>query len=111
MPWHEKKYCVLQITHKNRQRKLARIAGISLKEPEPYLVPQAKKPPEGAAAAAAAALLQSEGFDGAVGAMMADREWEGMSVVPSPDSPYADLGGVDPVNLISFAYQIASGMV
>ena len=34
-----------------------------------------------------------------------------MCVVPSPDSPYADLGGVDPVNLISFAYQIASGMV
>lgn len=96
--------------HRNRQRKLARIAGISLKEPEPYLVPQNKKPPpppESAAAAAAAALLHSEGLMG--GAMGA--EWEGMPVMPSPDSPYAELGGVDPVNLINFAYQIASGMV
>ena len=33
------------------------------------------------------------------------------SVVPDPTSPYADLGEVEPVNLISFAYQIASGMV
>ena len=33
------------------------------------------------------------------------------SVIPDPTSPYADLGEVDPVNLISFAYQIASGMV
>ncbi|KAL5497189.1 hypothetical protein EMCRGX_G013614 [Ephydatia muelleri] len=32
------------------------------------------------------------------------------SVVPDPTSPYADLGEVEPVNLISFAYQIASGM-
>ena len=32
-------------------------------------------------------------------------------VVPSPDSPYAALGEVEPVSLISFAYQIASGMV
>lgn len=32
-------------------------------------------------------------------------------VVPHPDSPYASLGEVEPVNLISFAYQIASGMV
>ena len=33
------------------------------------------------------------------------------TVTPPPDSPYADLGEVEPVNLISFAYQIASGMV
>ena len=33
------------------------------------------------------------------------------AVTPAPDSPYADLGEVEPVNLISFAYQIASGMV
>lgn len=33
------------------------------------------------------------------------------TLVPSPDSPYAALGEVEPVNLISFAYQIASGMV
>ena len=33
------------------------------------------------------------------------------SVIPDPNSPYADLGEVEPVNLICFAYQIASGMV
>lgn len=32
-------------------------------------------------------------------------------VIPDPSSAYADLGEVEPVNLISFAYQIASGMV
>ena len=32
-------------------------------------------------------------------------------MVPAPDSPYAELGEVEPVNLISFAYQIAHGMV
>ena len=35
-----------------------------------------------------------------------------MSVVSmSEDSPYVNLGEVEPVNLISFAFQIASGMV
>ena len=29
------------------------------------------------------------------------------SVIPDPTSPYADLGEVEPVNHISFAYQIA----
>jgi len=33
------------------------------------------------------------------------------AVLPAPSSLYADLGEVQPVNLISFAYQIASGMV
>lgn len=33
------------------------------------------------------------------------------SLIPSPENPYADLGGVEAVNLLSFAYQIASGMV
>lgn len=32
-------------------------------------------------------------------------------VQPEPDSIYAELGELEPVNLISFAYQIASGMV
>ena len=27
------------------------------------------------------------------------------------DSPYSDLGEIDTINLLSFAYQIASGMV
>lgn len=31
--------------------------------------------------------------------------------VPSPESEYAELGEIDSVNLLSFAYQIASGMV
>ena len=35
----------------------------------------------------------------------------GDAVFPAPGSLYADLGEVEPVNLISFAYQIASGMV
>lgn len=30
---------------------------------------------------------------------------------PSCDNPYAGLGELEPVNLISFAYQIASGLV
>ena len=33
------------------------------------------------------------------------------SLVPSPENPYADLFGVEAINLLSFAYQIASGMV
>ena len=33
------------------------------------------------------------------------------AVTPPPDSLYADLGEVEPVNLISFAYQIAPGMI
>lgn len=57
----------------------------ALKEPEPYLEPR---------------------MQGA----MAEEE-EDMRVVPSPDSPYAALGEVEPVSLISFAYQIATGMV
>jgi len=40
-----------------------------------------------------------------------DPEALGEAVVPAPDSPYAELGEVEPVNLISFAYQIAHGMV
>lgn len=33
------------------------------------------------------------------------------SVAMPEESPYANLGDVEPVNLISFAYQIAAGMV
>ena len=32
-------------------------------------------------------------------------------ITPEFDSPYADLGDIEPLNLLSFAYQIASGMV
>ena len=40
-------------------------------------------------------------------------DWQSpVSVVSMPEeSPYANLGDVEPVNLISFAYQIAAGMV
>ena len=31
--------------------------------------------------------------------------------IPNPENPYAELGEVESVNLLSFAYQIASGMV
>ena len=40
-----------------------------------------------------------------------DLDTKSENVMISPLSPYANLGDVDPVNLISFAYQIASGMV
>ena len=36
---------------------------------------------------------------------------EEVKVKPTPGSLYADLGDFEPVNLLSFAYQIASGMV
>lgn len=38
-------------------------------------------------------------------------EEEEVKVKPAPGSLYADLGDFEPVNLLSFAYQIASGMV
>ena len=40
----------------------------------------------------------------------ADDEEE-VKVKPAPGTLYADLGDFEPVNLLSFAYQIASGMV
>ena len=36
---------------------------------------------------------------------------EEVKVKPAPGTLYADLGDFEPVNLLSFAYQIASGMV
>ena len=36
---------------------------------------------------------------------------EEVKVKPAPGTLYADLGEFEPVNLLSFAYQIASGMV
>ena len=97
---------------KNRQRKLARIAG--LREPEPYLEPRKQKQHTEAAAAAAAALSARDFVAGEAsqeGAVGANGEEMSNMVVPGPDSPYADLGGVEPESLISFAYQIATGMV
>lgn len=100
-----------QVMHRNRQKKLAKIAG--LREPEPYLEPRKQKDTEPAAAHS----VRPEELEGAVGGgeevggEVEEAEGGEMSIVPMPDSPYADLGGVEPVNLISFAYQIASGMV
>ena len=84
-----------QITHKIRQKKFSRSS--FLKEPEPYLEPRKNKQ---LTEQVPTLILQSE-----------DLPREEGGVMPSPDSPYAALGGVEPVNLISFAYQIASGMV
>ncbi len=39
------------------------------------------------------------------------RTEEDEAAIPEPEDPYADLGELEPVNLISFAYQIACGMV
>lgn len=75
----------------------------ALKEPEPYLEPRMQKHLEQAAAQMQRPNSFLEG-----GVARGDGE---TGVVPSPDSPYAALGEVDPVNLISFAYQIATGMV
>ena len=76
-------FVLLQVALKNRRKKFAQMS--ALKEPEPYLEPR---------------------MQGAVVEEEVD-----MRVVPSPDSPYAALGEVEPVSLISFAYQIATGMV
>ncbi len=73
----------------------------SQQEPEPYLVPQHHREEESHG---------DRGVNGGGGA-----EWDpktgDLRVLPGPDSLYAALGEVEPVNLISFAYQIASGMV
>ena len=96
-----------QITHTNRQKKHAKIVADLTKEPEPYLEPrhhhqqqQAEEVPVFEAASAS----KEDGFGGDVGMM-------GNRVMPMPGSIYADLGRVEPVTLISFAYQIASGLV
>ena len=43
--------------------------------------------------------------------MHGEEEEVKVKVKPAPGSLYADLGDFEPVNLLSFAYQIASGMV
>ena len=76
-------------------------------EPQPYLEPQMQHV-EAASATVATALTDTA--DKAE--MMVVGHVEGSEgVIPVPGSQYAELGGVEPVNLISFAYQIASGMV
>ena len=95
-----------QVMQRNRERKLAQIAG--LRQPEPYLEPVPVAPPQPKLLAALP--YQPEG--GATGeGGVAPGEQEHGAVKPGPKSPYASLGEVEPVNLTSFAYQIASGMV
>lgn len=100
--------CVcLQIAHKNRQKKLAKIVADLSREPEPYLEPhhnQHQKLQDELPILEAAAVSKVAMFDG-------DRGMVGNGMITMPGSIYADLGGVEPVNLISFAYQIASGLV
>lgn len=97
------------MTHKNRQRKLAKIVADLSKEPEPYLEPhhhrqqlQQQQVDEWTVSEVAAAAAKGTGFG---------EDIVGDKVIPVPGSPYAELGGVEPINLMSFAYQIASGMV
>ena len=57
----------------------------------------------------------ASGEDGATGEgvkiVEEKAEEEEVKVKPAPGTLYADLGEFEPVNLLSFAYQIASGMV
>jgi len=84
---------------------MAKIMADLSKVPEPYLEPRCQDqyevfeafPPS----EAAAAQMKPE----------FGKDISGDTVVPTPGSLYAELGGVEPVNLLSFAYQIASGMV
>ena len=98
-----------QVTHKNRQRRMARIIADMRQEPEPYLIPklqtqqqQQYKFTTSCNESAASAVACTPGFG---------KDIMGDQVVPKPGSRYADLGGVEPISLISFAYQIATGMV
>ena len=95
---------LIQVTHKNRQRRMAKIIADMSKEPEPYLIPklQQQHGDKLLVSAAAAAAPKSTEFG---------KDIMGDQVLPKPGSRYAELGGVEPINLISFAYQIASGMV
>ena len=58
-------------------------------------------------------MLGDSGDSGACGACGEGEPLSPVSQCASYDrlNPYANLGEVEPVNLISFAYQIASGMV
>lgn len=74
-------------------------------EPQPYLEPHTHQ----LEAASATMVTEAEGGDKDL--VVDHKEQMSEGVVPMPGSQYAELGGVEPVNLISFAYQIASGMV
>jgi len=85
---------------------MAKMIADMSREPEPYLIPklqqqiQLDKLP--ACAAAATSSIRTSGFG---------KDILGDQVVPHMGSRYAELGGVEPISLISFAYQIATGMV
>lgn len=51
------------------------------------------------------------GSGGGVRVVVLDEDNEEVKVKPAPGTLYHDLGEFEPVNLLSFAYQIASGMV
>lgn len=53
----------------------------------------------------------TETLETAGGGGVGEEEEVKVKVKPAPGSLYADLGDFEPVNLLSFAYQIASGMV
>ena len=81
---------------------MAKIMADLSKVPEPYLEPRSQDDYEVFPPSEAAAAQIKPEFG---------KDISGDTVVPTPGSLYAELGGVEPVNLLSFAYQIASGMV
>ncbi len=92
----------IQVTHKNRQKRMAKLMADLAKEPEPYIEPQSQDQYEEFPISGAAAVQVKPEFG---------KDISGDKVIPTPGTLYAELGGVEPVNLLSFAYQIASGMV
>lgn len=123
-----------QIMQRNHYRRLLR-AG-KLQEPQPYLEPRSPRSKvsshggelfdsvemqalglegvevtgEGGEPGASGGAASGEG--GASGECVTVRlDEEEVKVKPAPGTLYADLGEFEPVNLLSFAYQIASGMV
>ena len=74
-----------------------------LVQPEPYLEPKLQSTEDATTDEDPSSVpgpQRETGIEGADSALK-----------PPPGSTYADLGDVEPVNLLSFAYQIASGMV
>ena len=81
---------------------MAKLMADLSKEPEPYLEPHSQDQYEEFPLSGAAAVQSKPEFG---------KDVTGDKVVPLPGTLYAELGGVEPVNLLSFAYQIAYGMV
>ena len=123
---------------RNHYRKLLR-AG-KLQEPQPYLEPRSPRSKvsshsvgmfgsvamqalgldsvevtgdgsEGGEPSASGGTTSGEGGASGEGVTVVRLDEEEVKVKPAPGTLYADLGEFEPVNLLSFAYQIASGMV